>query len=97
MFIGYALIVVNAIALVLTTLGLVGLIHHKNAIEMRQNSDQAIAKIENSTESNNQKLADEINLDNKNREQRYKELVYSPKQEHIDDIFKILEEVFQIL
>lgn len=39
MFIGYALIVVNVIALVLTTAGLVGLIHHKNAIEMRQNSD----------------------------------------------------------
>ena len=97
MFIGYALIAVNVIALILTTLGLVGLIHHKNAIEMRQAEDKAIAQIENSTESKNEKLADEINLDTKMREERYKELVYSPKQEHIDDIFKILEEVFQIL
>ena len=64
MFIGYALIVVNVIALVLTTAGLVGLIHHKNAIEMRQKTDIAIAKIENSTEPSDQKLADEINLDN---------------------------------
>ena len=94
MFIGYALIVLNFIALVLTTLGLVGIIHHKNAIEMRHKTDVAIAKIENSTEPANQKLADEIKLDNKMREERYKELVYSPKQEHIDDIFKILEEVF---
>ena len=47
MFIGYALIVLNFIALVLTTLGLVGIIHHKNAIEMRQKTDVAIAKIEN--------------------------------------------------
>jgi hypothetical protein len=78
MFIGYALIVVNLIALVMTMLSLVGLIHHKNAIEMRQKEEVAIAKIENSSESQNQKLADEINLDTKMREQRYKELVYSP-------------------
>jgi len=94
MFVGYALIVVNCIALALTTLGLMGLIHHKNAIEDHQKANEKIAEIENSTEPKKQKIADEINLDNKLREARYKELVYSPKQEHIDDIFKILEELF---
>jgi hypothetical protein len=36
----------------------------------------------------------ELKSDIHAREERYRELVYSHKQEHIDDVFKLLEEVF---